>query len=125
MAHVYHLLKWGNAEPNMVFHDEAAALLHNVFFLGVNDVYQPSRWQMVMPPLLSWAAFLSCHGIGGFCLWKIPCLAAAGLCDDLIAQQRSKHARNSFPKGKPALFLLSSPLLLEKKIGVKGQAIGK
>lgn len=71
------------------------------------------------------AAFLSCHGIGGFCLWKIPCLAAAGLCDDLIAQQRSKHARNSFPKGKPALFLLSSPLLLEKKIGVKGQVIGK
>ena len=43
---------------------QAAALLENVFYLAGNQLYQPSRWQMVMPSLLQWGAFLALHNIG-------------------------------------------------------------
>lgn len=46
---------------------KAVALFHNNFFMGLNKVYQPSRWQMILPPLLQWTAFLTVHNIGASC----------------------------------------------------------
>ena len=102
----------------------AAALRHNVFFLGVK-----SRLSAV--PFGKWSChlsclgqrFLSCHGIGCCCLWENPMSCSSRILwrpDSPAASLKdvAQHARNSGPprRASQLWFLLSSPLLRKGQI---------
>lgn len=38
-------------------------MLYNVYYMTV-EIYQPSRWQLILPALLQWTSFVACHNIG-------------------------------------------------------------
>ena len=67
---------------------QAQGLLHNSFFLNQNELYDPQRWNMVVPALASWPGFSSCITWGAVSFEEARVLQAGsgvgiGLCNAL------------------------------------------
>lgn len=65
---------------------QATAMLHNSFYLGINEVYQPSRWQMILPALLQWCSFVTLHNVAAEAFGR-----SRALEQDTMAQTKPYH----------------------------------